>query len=264
MNGNCLSTNHMKILITGGAGFIGSNIVEACLADERITLVRVLDDLSNGYIENVQLFEGHPKHEFIRGCITNYDTCVQAMQGIDRVCHQAALGSVPRSIENPMRTNEVNIGGSVTVMKAAQAMGIDRVVHAFSSSTYGDSKELPKVEERIGKPLSPYAVSKFACESYADVFYKTYGLNFVWGCAYFNIFYLKTKSNQSICCGYSTPCQAFIEDRQPVVNGDGAIAVISPLCRMCKPICSHSLRKILLRSIRCTMLPVGIRLPSRR
>ncbi len=221
MNGNRLSTNHMKILITGGAGFIGSNIVEACLADERITLVRVLDDLSNGYIENVQLFEGHPKYEFIRGCITNYDTCVQAMQGIDRVCHQAALGSVPRSIENPMRTNEVNIGGSVTVMKAAQAMGIDRVVHAFSSSTYGDSKELPKVEERIGKPLSPYAVSKFACESYADVFYKTYGLNFV-GLRYFNIFGPRQSPTNPYAAAIPLFCQAFIEDRQPVVNGDGS------------------------------------------
>jgi UDP-N-acetylglucosamine 4-epimerase len=129
--------------------------------------VRVVDDLSNGYYENIAEFVGHPKFEFLKGDICDYSVCVEAMRGIHKVTHQAALGSVPRSIENPSRTNEVNVGGTVNILHAAKSAGVGRVVLAFSSSTYGDSPELPKVEERIGRPLSPYAVSKYAAELYA-------------------------------------------------------------------------------------------------
>ncbi|MCC6463366.1 MAG: GDP-mannose 4,6-dehydratase, partial [Saprospiraceae bacterium] len=135
----------IKLLITGGAGFIGSNLVEKYLNDERIALVRVVDDLSNGYYENIEEFVGHPKFEFLKGDICDFSVCQQAMLGIHKVTHQAALGSVPRSIENPSRTNEVNVGGTVNILRAAREAGVGRVVLAFSSSTYGDSAELPKV-----------------------------------------------------------------------------------------------------------------------
>lgn len=168
----------VNLLVPGGAGFIGSNLVEHFLNDDRIGLVRVLDDLSNGLYKNIAPFEFHPKFEFIEGDICDYSTCKRAMKGIHKVTHQAArLGAA--LIENPMRTNEVNVGGTVNILHAAKEAGADRIMLAFSSSTYGDSRELPKVEERIGNPLSPYAVSKLACEHYAQVFCKTYDLNLV-------------------------------------------------------------------------------------
>lgn len=210
----------VNLLITGGAGFIGSNLVEHFLNDERIGLVRVLDDLSNGLYENIAPFEYHPKFEFIEGDICDYATCRQAMKGIHKVTHQAALGSVPRSIENPMRTNEVNVGGTVNILHAAKEEGADRVVLAFSSSTYGDSRELPKVEERIGNPLSPYAVSKLACEHYAHVFCKTYNLNFI-GLRYFNIFGPKQNPDNPYAAVIPLFCRAFIEGQPPRINGDG-------------------------------------------
>jgi UDP-N-acetylglucosamine 4-epimerase len=210
----------VNLLITGGAGFIGSNLVERFLDDERIGLVRVLDDLSNGLYENIAPFEFHPKFDFIEGDICDYDTCRRAMKGIHKVTHQAALGSVPRSIENPMRTNEVNVGGTVNVLHAAKEAGADRIVLAFSSSTYGDSRELPKVEERIGNPLSPYAVSKLACEHYAHVFCKTYGLDFI-GLRYFNIFGPRQNPDNPYAAVIPLFCRAFIEDKSPIINGDG-------------------------------------------
>lgn len=210
----------VNLLITGGAGFIGSNLVERFLDDERIGLVRVLDDLSNGLYENIAPFEFHPKFEFIEGDICDYQTCRRAMKGIHKVSHQAALGSVPRSIENPMRTNEVNVGGTVNILHAAKEEGADRVVLAFSSSTYGDSRELPKVEERIGNPLSPYAVSKLACEHYAQVFNKTYQLQFV-GLRYFNIFGPKQNPDNPYAAVIPLFCRAFIEGHPPRINGDG-------------------------------------------
>lgn len=209
-----------NLLITGGAGFIGSNLVGRFLDDPRIGLVRVLDDLSNGLYENIAEFELHPKFEFIKGDICDYDTCTMAMKGIHKVTHQAALGSVPRSIQNPMRTNEVNVGGTVNVLHAAKEAGADRVVLAFSSSTYGDSPELPKVEHRIGNPLSPYAVSKLAAEHYAQVFCRTYGLNFV-GLRYFNIFGPKQNPDNPYAAVIPLFCRAFIEGNQPLINGDG-------------------------------------------
>ena len=210
----------MKLLITGGAGFIGSNVTEKFLDDERVESVRVLDDLSNGYYSNIKEFEDHPKFEFMKGDICDYRTCLAACNGIDKVTHQAALGSVPRSIEDPMRTTEVNILGTVNMMHAAVETDVDRIVLACSSSTYGDSKELPKVEDRIGKPLSPYAVSKLSIEQYADVFKNTYGLDFV-GLRYFNIFGKKQNPDNPYAAVIPIFCKAYIDGVAPTINGDG-------------------------------------------
>ena len=210
----------INLLITGGAGFIGSNLVEYFLKDERVALVRVLDDLSNGYYENIAEFEGHPKFEFFEGDICDYETCLKACEGIDKISHQAALGSVPRSIENPMRTNEVNVGGTVNMLYAAKDQGVDRIILAFSSSTYGDHPGLPKVEEKIGKPLSPYAVSKAAIEQYAEVFGRTYGLDWI-GFRYFNIFGPKQNPDNPYAAVIPIFCKAFLEDGEIIINGDG-------------------------------------------
>jgi len=213
-------TKKINLLITGGAGFIGSNLVEHFLKDERVALVRVLDDLSNGYYENIEEFIGHPRFEFIEGSICDYDTCLKACQGIDKISHQAALGSVPRSIEDPMLTNKVNVGGTVNVLHAAKTQGVERVILAFSSSTYGDHPGLPKVEGLEGKPLSPYAVSKAAIEQYADVFQKTYGLNWI-GLRYFNIFGPKQNADNPYAAVIPIFCKAFLEDGEITINGDG-------------------------------------------
>ncbi|MDA9128408.1 SDR family oxidoreductase [Flavobacteriaceae bacterium] len=210
----------IKLLITGGAGFIGANLVEYFLKDERISLVRVLDDLSNGYYENIGEFEAHPKFEFIKGDITDYNTCLKVCEGIDKISHQAALGSVPRSIENPIRTNEVNVGGTVNMLYAAKECGVERIILAFSSSTYGDHPGLPKVEDKIGRPLSPYAVSKVAIEQYAEVFGKTYELNWI-GFRYFNIFGPKQNPNNPYAAVIPVFCKAFLEDGEIIINGDG-------------------------------------------
>ena len=210
----------INLLITGGAGFIGSNLVEHFLQDDRVALVRVLDDLSNGYYENIEEFETHPKFEFIQGDICDYQTCLKACEGIDKISHQAALGSVPRSIENPMRTNEVNVGGTVNMLHAAKKQGVNRIILAFSSSTYGDHPGLPKVEDKVGRPLSPYAVSKLSVEIYADVFSKTYGLDFI-GLRYFNIFGPRQNPKNPYAAVIPIFCQAFVEEKQPTINGDG-------------------------------------------
>ncbi len=210
----------INLLITGGAGFIGSNLVEHFLKDDRVALVRVLDDLSNGYYENIEEFETHPKFEFIQGDICNYETCLKACEGIDKISHQAALGSVPRSIENPMRTNEVNVGGTVNMLHAAKEQGVDRIILAFSSSTYGDHPGLPKVEDKVGRPMSPYAVSKAAVEQYTEVFGKTYGLDWI-GFRYFNIFGPKQNPDNPYAAVIPIFCKAFLEDGEIIINGDG-------------------------------------------
>ena len=215
-----MKETQIKLLITGGAGFIGSNLVEHFLNDDRVSLVRVLDDLSNGYYENIEEFEGHSKFEFIKGDICDYDTCLEATEGIHKITHQAALGSVPRSIENPMRTTEVNILGTVNILHAAVQNKIDRVILACSSSTYGDHPGLPKVEDKIGKPLSPYAVSKFSAEQYADVFRQIYGLDYI-GLRYFNIFGPKQNPDNPYAAVIPIFCQAFIDGNTPTINGDG-------------------------------------------
>jgi UDP-N-acetylglucosamine 4-epimerase len=213
-------TKKINLLITGGAGFIGSNLVEHFLKDKRVGLVRILDDLSNGYYENIEEFIGHPRFEFMEGDICDYDTCLKACEGIHKISHQAALGSVPRSIEDPMLTNKVNVGGTVNVLHAAKTQGVERVILAFSSSTYGDHPGLPKVEGKEGKPLSPYAVSKAAIEQYADVFQKTYGLNWI-GLRYFNIFGPKQNANNPYAAVIPIFCKAFLEDGEITINGDG-------------------------------------------
>lgn len=209
-----------KIIITGGAGFIGSNLVEKYLNDDRVELVRVIDNLSNGYYSNIEEFEGHPKFEFFEEDICDYNKMLELTKGFDLISHQAALGSVPRSIENPMQSTKVNIDGTVNILYAAVQNKIDRVVLACSSSTYGDSPNLPKQEDIIGNPLSPYAVTKFAVELYAEVFHKTYGLNFV-GLRYFNIFGPRQNPDNPYAAVIPIFCKALIHGNEPTINGDG-------------------------------------------
>lgn len=210
----------INLLITGGAGFIGSNLVERFLKDERVGLVRVLDNLSNGYVENIQEFFNHPRFEFIEGDIRDYQTCLKACKGIDKISHQAALGSVPRSIENPMQSTEVNILGTVNLMHAAIEHKVERIILAFSSSTYGDHPDLPKVEENIGNPLSPYAVTKASIEQFADVFGRTYGLNWI-GLRYFNVFGPKQNPKNPYAAVIPIFMDAAINDSNIIINGDG-------------------------------------------
>jgi UDP-N-acetylglucosamine 4-epimerase len=228
-------SKNINLLITGGAGFIGSNLVEHFLEDERVSLVRVLDNLSNGYIENIQEFFDHPKFEFIEGDIRDYGTCLKACEGIDKISHQAALGSVPRSIENPMQSTEVNILGTVNLMYAAVQQKVERMVLAFSSSTYGDHPDLPKVEEKIGNPLSPYAVTKASIEQFAHVFGKTYGLNWI-GLRYFNVFGPKQNPNNPYAAVIPLFCDAALKNAPIIINGDGTTSrdftYVSNVCKM--------------------------------
>ena len=209
-----------KIIITGGAGFIGANLTEVLLNDARVERVRVIDDLSNGYYSNIEEFESHPKFDFIKADICDYQVMLEATEGFDIISHQAALGSVPRSIKDPMRSTQVNIDGTVNMMFAAVQNGIKRIILACSSSTYGDSAELPKKEERIGKPLSPYAVTKYAVELYADVFQRAYGLDFI-GLRYFNVFGPKQSPDNPYAAVIPLFCSAFLKGESPVIFGDG-------------------------------------------
>lgn len=209
-----------KILVTGGAGFIGSNLVEALLQLENVELVRVLDNLATGHIENLSEFESNPKFEFLKGDIREVKTCKEACKDIDLVSHQAALGSVPRSINDPLTTNEVNISGTLNVFVAAKEAKINRVVFAASSSTYGDSPYLPKREDVIGKPLSPYAVTKLVNELYAEVFSRFYDFNFI-GLRYFNIFGPKQDPNGAYAAVIPLFIKCILEETPPTINGDG-------------------------------------------
>ena len=209
-----------SFLITGGAGFIGSNLVKYLLK-YGAKKVRVLDDLSNGYLENIQEFMENPSFEFMEGDIRDLETCKKAMQGIDYVSHQAALGSVPRSIDNPITTNEVNVSGYLNMLVAQKDSDtVKRLVYAASSSTYGDSKALPKVEANIGNPLSPYAVTKLVNELYADVFYKTYESQII-GLRYFNIFGPKQSPNGAYAAVIPLFMQSLKDGESPTIHGDG-------------------------------------------
>ena len=209
-----------KILVTGGAGFIGSNLVAALLKDERISFVRVLDNLSNGHRHNIEEFLDNPNFEFIEGDIRDYNTCLQACKGMDLISHQAALGSVPRSIESPLTTNAVNIGGTLNIFTAAKDLGIKRVVFAASSSTYGDSQSLPKREGVIGSPISPYAVTKLVNEQYAEVYSKVYDFKYI-GLRYFNVFGPKQDPHGAYAAVIPLFVKAIMENKAPVIHGDG-------------------------------------------
>lgn len=212
--------SNSSFLITGGAGFIGSNLV-GFLIQHHAKKVRVLDDFSNGYRYNLEEFMAHSNFELIEGDIRDLDTCVRAMNGMDYVSHQAALGSVPRSINDPATTNAVNITGFLNMMIALKdSNSVKRMVYAASSSTYGDSKTLPKVEEVIGKPLSPYAVTKYVNELYADVFATTYKTDAI-GLRYFNVFGPKQSPNGAYAAVIPLFMQALKDNKPATINGDG-------------------------------------------
>jgi UDP-N-acetylglucosamine 4-epimerase len=209
-----------RFLITGGAGFIGSNLV-AYLLKHKAGFVRVLDNLSNGYFDNIREYIGLPNFEFIENDIRDLDVCRKAVEGMDYVSHLAALGSVPRSIIDPVTTNDVNISGFLNILTAVKdAPQVKRMLYAASSSTYGDSEALPKVEGQEGKPLSPYAVSKAVNEMYADVFSRVYSLHTI-GLRYFNIFGPRQNPNNPYAAVIPIFCKAFLDGVQPVINGDG-------------------------------------------
>jgi UDP-N-acetylglucosamine 4-epimerase len=213
------SLEQLSFLVTGGAGFIGSNIVEYLLS-QGAGKVRVLDNLSTGNLGNIQEFMDNPAFEFMEGDIRDVKVCRQAVRGMDYVSHQAALGSVPRSINDPLTTNEVNINGHLNMLVAARDEGVKRMVYAASSSTYGDSKELPKVEDRIGKPLSPYAITKYVNEMYGDIFSSRYGFHTV-GLRYFNVFGPKQDPNGPYAAVIPLFFKAAIEGFSPTIHGDG-------------------------------------------
>lgn len=210
----------MKILVTGGAGFIGSNLTEYFL--EQGHQVRVLDNFATGHIENLlPLFQRFPDtFELQVGDIREMSDCQKSLEGMEYVLHEAALGSVPRSVKDPITTNEVNIGGFLNMLVAARDAGIKRFVFAASSSTYGDSASLPKVEDVIGRPLSPYAITKYVDELYADVFARTYGIEYI-GLRYFNVFGRRQDPNGAYAAVIPLFVKKLMNHEAPNINGDG-------------------------------------------
>jgi UDP-N-acetylglucosamine 4-epimerase len=210
----------VNIVVTGGAGFIGSNLVNALLQDSRVGLVRVLDDFSNGKRKNLSQWADHPQLEVLEGDIRDFSICKRACEGMDAISHQAALGSVPRSVKDPLTTHDVNVNGTVNVFTAAKETRIKNIVYASSSSVYGDSITLPKKEEHIGNLLSPYALSKSIAEQYALMYARSYGMTFT-GLRYFNIF----GPNQDPEGPYAAVIPLFLkairEGVAPQIFGDG-------------------------------------------
>lgn len=210
----------MKILVTGGAGFIGSNLCETLLLQGHT--VRCLDNFATGKIENlIPLLEQYPEtFRLIVGDIRKMEDCQKAVEGMDAVLHEAALGSVPRSIKDPITTNDVNIGGFLNMLVAARDAEVKRFIFAASSSTYGDSKSLPKVEDVIGKPLSPYAITKYVDELYADVFARTYGTEYI-GLRYFNVFGRRQDPFGAYAAVIPLFVKQLMKHESPIINGDG-------------------------------------------
>jgi UDP-N-acetylglucosamine/UDP-N-acetylgalactosamine 4-epimerase len=214
MSGN----SKKKILITGGAGFIGSNLCEYFLSKEY--KVVCLDNFATGYRHNLNDFIDNVNFNLIEGDIRNLDTCNKAVEGVDYVLHQAALGSVPRSINDPITTNEVNVSGFLNMLVASRDANVKRFVYAASSSTYGDSEGLPKVENVIGKPLSPYAITKYVNELYAEIFSRTYGLETI-GLRYFNVFGRKQDPSGAYAAVIPKFVMQLMKYESPKINGDG-------------------------------------------
>ena len=210
-------TKH-SILITGGAGFIGSNLCEYFLSNGH--KVTCLDNFATGHRHNLKDFMNHPDFSLIEGDIRNLSDCQKAVQGVDYVLHQAALGSVPRSIKDPVTTNDVNVSGFLNMLVASRDAKVKRCVYAASSSTYGDSQGLPKVEDVIGKPLSPYAITKYVNELYADIFSRTYGLETI-GLRYFNVFGRKQDPNGAYAAVIPKFVMQLMQLESPLINGDG-------------------------------------------
>ena len=210
-----------KILITGCAGFIGSNLCEELLALK--VEVICLDNFSTGKKQNIEYLLKNNNFKLVEGDIVDYKTCLQSTKNIDYVLHQAALGSVPRSIKNPLATNEVNVGGFLNMLYASVENNVKKFVYAASSSTYGDSKTLPKVEENIGRPLSPYAITKYTNELYADLFNKIYGIETV-GLRYFNVFGKRQDVNGPYAAVIPKFISALMDNKSPIINGDGSFS----------------------------------------
>lgn len=207
-----------KILITGGAGFIGSNLCDY-FVNKQYEVV-CLDNFSTGNLKNVEHLISNQNFQLIEGNICNFSDCQNAVKGVDYVLHNAALGSVPRSIANPIATNEANISGFLNMITAARDANVKRFIYAASSSTYGDSQSLPKIESIIGKPLSPYAITKYVNELYADIFSKTYGLETI-GLRYFNVFGRNQDPEGAYAAVIPKFVKQFVNLESPVINGDG-------------------------------------------
>lgn len=210
-----------RVLVTGGAGFIGSNLVESFLLSGNSVVC--LDNFSTGKRENLKSFASNPKFRLIEGDIRNFDDCLKAVEKIDIVFHQAALGSVPRSIKDPITSTDVNIGGFVKMLFAAKESGVKRFIYAASSSTYGDHPDLPKVEDKIGSPLSPYAITKYVDELFASNFSKTYGIDVI-GLRYFNVFGRRQDPDGAYAAVIPKFVKMMMKHEVPLINGDGSVS----------------------------------------
>ncbi len=210
-----------RVLVTGGAGFIGSNLVESML--NAGNSVVCLDNFSTGKRENLKGFEDNPDFRLIEGDIRNYSDCEKAVAGTDIVFHQAALGSVPRSINDPVTSTDVNIGGFVKMLFASKEAGVKRFIYAASSSTYGDHPDLPKVEDKIGKPLSPYAITKYVDELFASNFAVTYNIDVI-GLRYFNVFGRRQDPDGAYAAVIPLFVKKLLKHESPVINGDGSVS----------------------------------------
>lgn len=208
-----------KVLVTGGAGFIGSNLCEILLkVNSKVTC---LDNFATGHKHNIEPFLSDENFTLIEGDIWDLQTCHQASAGQDFILHQAALGSVPRSINDPITSNDVNVGGFLNMLVAARDAEVQRFIYAASSSTYGDSEALPKMEDKIGKPLSPYAITKYVNELYAEIFHTTYGMDTI-GLRYFNVFGRRQDPNGAYAAVIPLFVKQFMAHQSPIINGDGS------------------------------------------